>query len=93
MKYAKLLKGYDVKSTNWGIENKKLNFLAVKGSEKLLKCYQVFKLTKKFPGFDGKGSLKHNLIYYLVYYINLHWIECSYIIIHDSWVGLAMTRE
>ena len=43
MKYAKLLKGYDVKSTNWGIENKKLNFLAVKGSEKLLKCYQVFK--------------------------------------------------
>ena len=62
MKYAKLLKGYDVKSTNWGIENKKLNFLAVKGSEKLLKCYQIFKqvimfflnLPKSFLGLTEK---------------------------------------
>ena len=81
MKYAKLLKGYDVKSTNCGIENKKLNFLAVKGSEKLLKCYQVFKqvimfffkLAKKFPGFDGKGSL--NIISFIILFITLTCIE------------------
>jgi len=62
MKYAKMFMCYDLKSTNCGIENKKLNFLAVKGSENLLKCFQIFKqvimfflnLPKSFLGLTEK---------------------------------------